>query len=231
MRQVSRQEHKYLLPITESLRQLAAVSGILQADPNNGARGYLVRSLYFDTLQEDDFYHKVNGLELRRKLRLRIYSPTADFALLELKQKEGGFQKKRSLRMNKADAQHLIDGRYSVLLDHHNDFAAECYALLHEQGYRPKSVVEYTRRAYLAKENNIRITFDSEIRATEACFDLFSEQLLLSPVLDPFHVVMEVKYNGFLLSYLKELLERSNRSAISVSKYELSRKSLADTLW
>lgn len=231
MRQVSRQEHKYLLPITDSLRQLATVSQIMQADPNNGLRGYRVRSLYFDTPEDTDFYSKVDGLELRRKLRLRIYSPSAAFALLELKQKEGGFQKKRSLKLKREDAKRLIDGRYSVLLQYQNDFAAECYLLLNEQGYRPKSVVEYTRCAYFAKENDIRITFDSEIRATEAHFDLFSKNLLFSPVLDPYHVVMEVKYNGFLLSYLKELLELSNRSTISVSKYGLSRRSLASSPW
>ena len=43
------------------------------------------------------------------------------------------------------------------------------------------------------------------------------------PVLDPFHMVLEVKYNGFLLSYIKDLLNLVERSELSVSKYCLAR--------
>lgn len=43
------------------------------------------------------------------------------------------------------------------------------------------------------------------------------------PVLDPFYVVLEVKYNGFLLSYIKSLINGVDRSELSVSKYCLAR--------
>ena len=36
-------------------------------------------------------------------------------------------------------------------------------------------------------------------------------------------MVLEVKYNGFLLSYIKDMLERCNASELSVGKYSLSR--------
>ena len=85
-------------------------------DEHGGAQGYRIRSLYFDTLNEGDFYDKVEGMELRRKIRLRIYDPDADFAMLEMKQKQGAYQKKRSLRMRRGDAQQLAAGHYSVLL-------------------------------------------------------------------------------------------------------------------
>ena len=77
--------------------------------------------------------------------------------------------------------------------------------------------------AFIAKENDIRITFDRDIRATESCFDLFSPDLCLLPVFDPSHVVMEVKYNGFLLSYIKDLVDRADRREISVGKYSQGR--------
>ena len=41
--------------------------------------------------------------------------------------------------------------------------------------------------------------------------------------MDPFQMVLEVKYNGFLLSYLKDLLNLVGRSELSVSKYCLAR--------
>ena len=102
-------------------------------------------------------------------------------------------------------------------------FAAECYGLMHSRCYRPKAVVEYRRQAFVARENHIRITLDSRIIATESSFDLFSEHLPMYAVMDPFHMVLEVKYNGFLLSYLKDLLDRVERSELSVSKYCLAR--------
>ena len=54
-------------------------------------------------------------------------------------------------------------------------------------------------------------------------FDIFSENLIQYPVWDAFHAVLEVKYNGFLPSYIKELVSSVNCSEISVSKYGLSR--------
>ena len=96
--------------------------------------------------------------------------------------------------------------------------------MMHSHCYRPKAIVEYNRKAFIAKENKIRITFDSRIAATESSFDLFSPRLNMNPVLDPYCVVLEVKYNGFLLSYLRELINNVDRSELSVSKYVLARQ-------
>ena len=94
---------------------------------------------------------------------------------------------------------------------------------MHCRCSRPKAVVEYRRQAFVARENHIRITLDSRITATEAGFDVFSERLPMYAVMDPFHMVLEVKYNGFLLSYIKDLLDLVERSELSVSKYCLAR--------
>lgn len=223
MNEVLRQEKKYLMTVVDAQLLACCLSRVMMEDKHNGARGYRIRSLYFDTLDDRDFHEKEEGLELRRKIRLRIYDPASGFAMLEMKQKEGAYQKKRSLRVSREDAWRLSCGDYEPLLKYEEPFAAECYGLMHRRCYRPKAVVEYLRRAYIAKENRIRITLDGNIIATEACYDIFSENLLQYPVLDPFHVVLEVKYNGFLLSYIKDLLNMADRSEISVSKYCLAR--------
>ena len=44
-----------------------------------------------------------------------------------------------------------------------------------------------------------------------------------NPILDPCLVVLEVKFNGFLLGYIKDMLEECNASELSVSKYCLGR--------
>ena len=223
MNEVLRQEKKYLMTVVDCYKLCDRLGSFMIEDAHNGAMGYRIRSLYFDTVYDEDYKEKIDGLELRRKIRLRHYDTSADFAMLEMKQKEGAYQKKRSLRLSRDDARRLIEGNYRPLLSYSEPFAAECYGLMSRKGYLPSAVEEYKRNAYIAKVNRIRITIDSQIIATEACFDIFSPELLQYPVLDPFNAVLEVKYNGFLLSYIKDLVNAANRSEFSVSKYCLSR--------
>ena len=223
MNEVLRQEKKYAINLADGVVLGGRLGAAMHADAHNGAQGYTIRSLYFDTPDDQDFQDKIDGLELRRKIRLRTYSPRSDFAMLEMKQKEGPYQRKRSLRLGREDAQRLCRGDYRPLQSYDDPFAAECYGLMHCRCYRPKTVVEYRRQAFVARENHIRITLDSRITATEASFDVFSERLPMYAVQDPFHMVLEVKYNGFLLSYIKDLLDLVERSELSVSKYCLAR--------
>ena len=46
----------------------------------------------------------------------------------------------------------------------------------------------------------------------------------MNPVLDPYDVILEVKYNGFLLDYIRRMIDSVSRSEISVSKYVLARQ-------
>ena len=50
---------------------------------------------------------------------------------------------------------------------------------MHYRYCRPKIIVDYLREPYIAKENRIRITFDPQIVATEASFDLFDSKLTI----------------------------------------------------
>ena len=101
-----RNEWKYLISTSEKELLKLRLKPFLVADPHAKDGGYLIRSLYFDTMQERDFYEKEDGLEIRRKIRLRTYSPDSDFAMLEMKQKQGEIRKSvlcvsaRRMRMN-----------------------------------------------------------------------------------------------------------------------------------
>ena len=146
--------------------------------------------------------------------------------MLEMKQKDEKNQLKRSLKISKKDAEELISGNYEVLLNYKEDFAIECYSVMNMYLYKPKSIVQYCRKAYVIPENEIRITFDYDIKSTESNFDIFSNELVLNKILDDTNVVLEVKYNNFLLDYIKDILQMVNKSEISVSKYCLSRNSI-----
>lgn len=226
---VLREEKKYLISIEEFVKKSHILQQFMMQDEHNGTHGYLIRSLYFDTPFDDDYFEKTAGIECRRKIRLRIYDTDNNFAMLEMKQKQGACQRKRSLKISRDEAERMIRGEYSILLSYEEPFAAEIYGLMQKKCYRPKTIVEYHRKAFIAKENKIRITFDNQIVSTESHFDLFSKKLNMNPVLDPYDVILEVKYNGFLLSYIKEMINNIDKSELSVSKYCLARQNAYQT--
>lgn len=223
MNEVLRQEKKFLITLEQFYRLSHELREVLALDSHSDGEGYLIRSLYFDSLEDRDYEEKEDGVFLRRKIRLRNYGPQTPFAMLEMKQKQGELQKKRSLRMARKDAVRLAAGDYSVLLNYREDFAAECFWAMNQFCYRPKAVITYHRKAFVAKENKIRVTFDHHITGTESCLDIFSDSLLENSILDPWLVVLEVKFNGFLLSYIKDMLRDCSVSETSVSKYCLGR--------
>jgi len=223
MIEVLRQEKKYLINLEQYYHLSRQFSKLLTEDKHSSGDGYLVRSLYFDQLDDNDFEEKIDGLEVRKKIRLRNYGENSQSAKLEMKQKQGVLQKKRSLTLSKEQSQRLVKGDYSALLESDSSFAGECFGLMHMQCYRPKAVVSYMRKGFTADENDIRITFDHHIKGTESNFDIFSNDLVENMIFDPFLVVMEVKFNGFLLSYIKDIISEVNASELAVSKYCLGR--------
>jgi SPX domain protein involved in polyphosphate accumulation len=224
MLDVFRKEKKYIISQTTSSNLYQLFSQVLHEDANNSSNlGYMVRSLYFDTIDDTDYTEKEDGFEYRKKIRLRIYSPNQSSAKLELKEKSGDNQRKRSMTVSKEHALALIAGRYECLLSYDNPFAQELYFIMVQQLYIPKCIVQYKRTAFIVPENDIRLTLDARIEASESNFDLFATNINLYPVSNFDDVTLEVKYNRFLLSYIRDLLSGCNKMSTSNSKYCLGR--------
>ena len=98
MNVVTREEKKFLISLEEFRKKSHYLDGLLLQDEHNGTDGYIIRSLYFDTVYDDDFFEKLEGVETRRKIRLRIYDPKYDYAMLEMEQKQGALQKNVPLK-------------------------------------------------------------------------------------------------------------------------------------
>lgn len=219
MLDVSRKELKYLLTASEVYAIKQKLGAVMETDIHGRHGAYQVRSLYFDSLMDSDYEDKVNGYDKRQKIRLRAYHPSDAMVKLELKEKTGSVQRKRSLVISRQDAQHMIDGDYTFLMERQEELAHKLYLFLVTHCYRPKCIVAYNRIAYFRKENDMRVTFDCNLSASEANLDIFDEKIMLYPVTPPNEVTMEVKYNGFLYSYIKNIISQSNRMQISNSKY------------
>ena len=223
IRLMQRQEKKYLLSISRAALLRGRLKSLLKSDPHNGTLGgYKIRSLYFDTVYDEDYFDKVEGLLHRRKIRLRLYPPVFHIAMLESKEKNGSDQRKRSLKLSREDAESLQRGCYKVLKNYDNDFAQEMYATMTREAYIPKCIVEYNRSAFIG-ENDTRITLDSDVRAKSSGFGLFDEHIHVMPVIEPGDVVMEVKYKHFLMGYIRDMLSKDCKLESSVSKYEMAR--------
>lgn len=221
---VVRTEKKYSITQCQQNTLLHRLEPIMDVDEYGGLGGYMVRSLYFDSIYDDDFFDKISGLELRKKVRLRIYSPEQMTVKLELKQKQGSAQKKISLSITKKLAEEMIRGHYTGLVELNSDLALTFYQILETGLYRPKCIVEYHRIAFAEESNDTRITIDSEIGTSLFCDCFFEKNLNLLPVrTEP---VLEVKYNGFLLSNIKQVLDFADASELAISKYAMSRQLL-----
>lgn len=221
---VNRREVKNVINEHEYFRLVGLLKNILIQDPNNKEFGYKVRSLYFDSINNNDFYSKMNGEEIRKKIRLRIYDTNAEVVKLEIKRKINLSQIKESTFISRDDAISLINKDYKVLLKYDNEIAQSAYNIMTIGQYQPVVLVEYNRRAYLHTENQIRITLDSDIRANETNFDLFSNVLTMAPVFDHYHSILEMKYNGELFRWITQAMNVRESINQSLSKYCTSRK-------
>jgi len=220
---VARREMKYLLNQCTASSLKAKIQKVLPIDNYSGSDGYAVRSLYFDTVYDRDFHDKVDGLEIRHKIRLRIYSAADLVAKLEVKKKQGSDQWKYSATIAREDAELMVQGRYEkVLAKYKSPFIQAVLRQMIMESYIPKTIVEFHRLAFTEKTNDTRITFDTSLKASEAGFDLFSPKLHLYAVRYP--VIMEVKFNRFLLSHIKTVLQLANQLPVATSKYCLGRQ-------
>lgn len=219
MLDVQRRELKYIVNVVEMTKLKFSLGQIMIRDPHNGLKGYRVRSLYFDTLYDSDFQEKIDGYDVRRKIRLRIYDEDSEIVKLEVKTKKGDSQRKYSLLLSRIESERMIAGDYTFLLERPEKIAQAIYTKMVTCCYRPKCIVEYDREAYIRDVNDIRITFDQNIRATESDFNLFNNKMILYPVAPSGEITMEVKYNRFLISYIKENISTVDKQQIANSKY------------
>ena len=215
-----RHEFKYLLSYEEMLSLRQKLNETLKTDRN--IDGYIIRSLYFDSINDDDYYDKLGGEINRKKIRLRIYEPNADFVKLEIKAKYDIHQLKRSLIINRKAAEELINENYSVLLNYDNETAREAYAILRTGAYKPKTIIEYKRIAYTTATTT-RITFDFDIKSSNDVRKFFDENINYNYLTTKKDIVLEVKFDRFLEPYISNILSRYSTNQQSVSKYVMAR--------
>lgn len=220
--QIDRSELKYEMHPLDALSLQNELDILLQRDSYSALGSYMVRSLYFDSLNDIDFMEKYAGNEKRKKIRIRIYASDAQSGKFEIKQKDGNYSCKKSLVISRNEIEKAIYGDFSFLLDYETEAAIELYSTLSLGCYRAKTVIEYQRTAFQYPENDIRITFDKNVKCSEIDLNLLQENLPYHPIIDE-KVILEVKYNGTLMKCISDVLKKYKLTQVSVSKYAFGR--------
>lgn len=217
-----RHEYKFFLTDQTYHRLRARLRPVLSPDEHMRQEGgYVVSSLYFDDLHRTAKREKIDGVRFREKFRIRTYDHSDAVIKLESKAKYDDLTAKTSTRLSRADYDRILQDDDDFLLQRGDVFCQQFYGLRKIKLLRPATIVEYTREAYLTEAGNVRITFDKAISASLQGQDLFAPDLILSPVLPPGILVMEVKFDDFLPRMVHQLIADQGLQRFAISKYVL----------
>jgi len=215
---ISEGEHKLL-----ATRLKACLKQDYYASRNGGE--YLIRSLYFDDPFDSAVAEKTDGVGSRDKFRIRIYNLSDSVIKLERKHKEGQYIKKDSVSLTREECDAIICGNLGCLLAKPEPFAKQVYGIFKSNYIRPKVIVDYVREPYVFPGEDVRITFDKNVRTAMRSTDLFNPNLVTYPVWDLRNcMILEVKFNESLPLYVQELLTVGSAEHTAASKYVYCRQ-------
>ena len=98
----------------------------------------------------------------------------------------------------------------------------EFYTKMKFQGLRPKTIVDYTREAFVYAPGNVRVTLDTDIRTGLNCTDYLNPDCITIPAGSQ-TAVLEVKWDAFLPDLIKDAVQLQGRRTAAFSKYQICR--------
>ncbi len=221
LRQKYRNEWKYYISLHEAELLKERLSPFMEFDSHARDGRYTIRSLYFDDLWNSSYEEKLMGVDERQKWRVRIYNCSGDIIKLERKKKRGSYIHKDSADITREEFEKILSNDYLFLLGHRSPLCREFYYECTSRLLRPKVIVDYERVPMIYIHGDVRITFDSDVRAAVGGYDIFAPTLPALSVLEPDKLVLEVKFTEFIPSVIRELLPADGQEFTAVSKYTL----------
>ena len=233
-----RYELKYALPLSRREEVLRIALDCVKPDPNadplpDGASGYLVHSLYFDTPDLRDYFERLDGYRVRNRLRARTYGRPGEGrpVFLENKRKLDSRVVKHRVRICDERQWRSTPGEapwrpWLGALRGRERYAAQVFTTLVERGGRlPVSCVHYRREVYISRlpgRDKVRLTLDRDVCAATRP----APQGLFAPpdidLLPPDWMVMELKFNGDQPAWMRAIIRGLGLRASPVSKFGLS---------
>jgi hypothetical protein len=214
-----RNEFKFFINAHQKNIMANKLSKICQRDSFSDADGgYLISSLYFDDYNQSAVFDKLSGIRDRKKFRVRVYNYQPNVIKLERKIKREYVTEKSHIQISKEEYDTLVSGDVSILRHKDDVVAKDFYLYYRTKNLRPRVVVEYRREAFIYKYGDVRITFDSSLRAGVFQNDLFSNGYMISAIPQD-QIILEVKYTGYFPDVVRNIIQIDNLQWQSVSKY------------
>jgi len=223
----NRFELKYILPWQEAEKFKQQIIEHTIKDPHTGKSGhYQINSLYYDSCDYKCFWEKVEGLKIRRKVRVRAYAENknTDDVFLEIKQRTNRTIQKRRIFCSKEFILPLLCGvkedSWGETIKK-NQVLNEVKFLYHWYHLEPKAVISYQREAFQGMYNDrLRITFDTNLRYRmhfnlDPTFPAEQDLYLIHPEL----VVLEIKFNEKIPIWLTRMIQFCDFQTNRISKY------------
>lgn len=216
-----RLEMKFLVKAAQASRLRASLAEHL-TDGKPG-RSYRITNLYYDSPGFDCFNNWEQGLQSRRKLRIRRYdeAPREPAIFLEIKHTLNGRNSKRRIRMSLPEALATADGQLRKPAHGHID--REIRQMIDSLETQRACLLSYSRQAFTASFNStgsaLRVTFDSEVRYRFAALEAYPGVAADSLLLPPGTEVLEVKTPDACPAWLADLIAETGCRRAPSGKY------------
>ncbi len=198
------------------------LKAVMKPDENAVDGKYFIRSLYFDNISDKALREKIDGVNCREKFRIRYYNNDTSLIHLEKKSKINGLGNKQSANLSAEEAQKIVDGDLDWMINSDRPLVQELYSKMKSQGLRPKTIVDYTREPFVFSAGNVRVTLDYDIRTGLYCTDFLNPDCITIPAGNA-PIILEVKWDEFLPSVIRDIVQLESRRTAAFSKYAVCR--------
>ncbi len=224
---ILRHELKFTLHRDAATLLKQRIALIMDYDRNADENGeYMIRSLYFDTLDSDAYFEKMDGVQTRKKFRIRYYNQNTDFVRLECKEKHDQMTKKRIARIDQVQAERFIKGDIEASDIAGEEVLRDFLIDMKTRHLVPSVIVDYRRTAFVMDSLDVRITFDENIHSRGYDYDFFQPIYAGIPMMEDCESVVEIKYNEILPSAIVGILNSTPMLRQALSKFTLCRSVL-----
>lgn len=214
-----RHEQKIEISFGDLLALRARLRAVMKPDSHATDGRYTIRSLYFDNARDKALREKLDGVNYREKFRLRYYNGDVNFIRLEKKSKVNGLCRKESVLLTPARVQALLAGEWIAETD---PLIREFLSKMRSQRLAPKTLVDYTREAFVYGPGNVRVTLDYNIRTGLNGTDFLNPDCIMVPAGDA-PAILEVKWDEYLPDIIQDLIQMPHRRVGAFSKYAACR--------
>lgn len=215
-----RHEMKYIIPTYLHQEMSAVFREIMAYDRHAGPEyQYNIRSLYFDDMYHSAYNEKLDGIQHRRKYRIRIYNCKDRRIVLECKHKDGAYIYKENVPISRDEYDSILAGEAGFLLKRPEPVAREFYIDYRSKLLRPEVIVEYDREPFIFDTGTVRITFDKGLRAIHKDGDMFDPNARSLDILGKSKMILEIKFTGILPEQIRRLFNAYEIVQTNASKY------------